>query len=83
MDLTDAQRIAELEAENAELRSQLAAALARIAELEAKLGMNSSNSSMPPSSDKPWNKPKLRPRIPSGKKRGGQKGHKGRDARQN
>jgi len=77
VDLTDAQRIAELEAENAELRSQLAAALARIAELEAKLGMNSSNSSMPPSSDKPWNKPKLRPRIPSGKKRGGQKGHKG------
>jgi transposase len=39
--------------------------------------MNSSNSSLPPSSDTPWNKPKLRPSIPSGKKRGGQKGHKG------
>lgn len=84
MDLTDAQRITQLEALLAERDVQLAAsdsklatALARIAELEAKLGMNSSNSSMPPSSDKPWNKPKLRPRIPSGKKRGGQKGHKG------
>ena len=91
MDLTEAQRItrleaklAQLDARNAELeallaesKAQLAAALTRIAELEAKLGMNSSNSSLPPSSDTPWNKPKLRPRIPSGKKRGGQKGHKG------
>jgi transposase len=70
-------RIAANEERLKALETKLAAALDRIAELEAKLGMNSSNSSMPPSSDKPWNKPKLRPRIPSGKRRGGQKGHKG------
>lgn len=45
-------------------------------ELNAKLGMNSSNSSMPPSSDRPNNKPKRKPpRKPSGRKRGGQPNH--------
>jgi transposase len=42
----------------------------RIAELDARLGMNSSNSSVPPSSD-PHDKPKSS-REPSGKKPGGQ-----------
>lgn len=37
--------------ENAELKSVLAQALARIAELEARLGMTSRNSGKPPSSD--------------------------------
>lgn len=41
----------QLTAENAELRADLAAALTRIAELEARLGMSSRNSSKPPSSD--------------------------------
>ena len=41
----------ELAAENAELKSVLAQALARIAELEARLGMTSRNSGKPPSSD--------------------------------
>ena len=41
----------ELLAENAELRAQLLLAVARIGELEARLGMTSKNSSRPPSSD--------------------------------
>jgi transposase len=41
----------QLTVENAELRAALAAALTRIAELEARLGMSSRNSSKPPSSD--------------------------------
>ena len=48
----------------------------KIAELEARVNQNSTNSSLPPSSDlfpKPQN-----PRKPSGKKVGGQKGHKGK-----
>jgi transposase len=47
----------------------------RTAALEERLGLNSSNSSKPPSSDPPHLK--RRPPIPpSGKKRGGQHGHK-------
>ena len=62
MDARD-QRLAELARQNAELRAQLAVALARIAELEEKLRQASSNSSKPPSSDMPWNKrhPKKKP----------------------
>lgn len=48
----------------------------RIDDLEARLGRDSSNSSKPPSSDPPFAKVK-RPRIPSGKKQGGQPGHPG------
>ena len=49
----------------------------RIAELEAQLKMNSGNSSMPPSKDG-FNKPTPKSqRVPSGKKPGGQIGHKG------
>ena len=47
---------------------------ARVAELEAQLKLNSRNSSKPPSSDGPHVKP-APPRIPSGRKRGGQPGH--------
>jgi len=43
--------------------------------LEARLAQNSSNSSQPPSSDPPNAPPPARPRS-SGKKRGGQLGHK-------
>ena len=52
---------------------------ARILDLEARLGQNSSNSSRPPSSDAPYNKPKRKPpEAPSGRKAGGQPGHEGR-----
>jgi transposase len=49
----------------------------RIADLEARLNTNSTNSSRPPSSDPPGIKVKRRPPAPpSGRKRGGQPGHK-------
>lgn len=47
---------------------------ARIAALEARLGQDSSNSSRPPSSDGPRVKRGV-PRVPSGRRRGGQQGH--------
>src|SRR5262245_25925480 len=48
----------------------------RIAELEARLNQNSTNSSKPPSSDPPAVKFKRRPPAPpSGRRRGGQPGH--------
>jgi transposase len=47
----------------------------RVADLEERLGKNSTNSSRPPSSDPP--SVKRRPPVPaSGKKRGGQPGHR-------
>ena len=46
---------------------------ARVADLETQLGQNSSNSHKPPSSDPPGTRP---PRPGTGKKRGGQPGHK-------
>jgi transposase len=56
-----------LRAENAQLR-------ARVQELEARLGQNSTNSSRPPSSDPPETPPRP-PAPPSGRRRGGQPGH--------
>src|SRR5215212_9645653 len=44
---------------------------ARLADLEARLNQNSTNSSKPPSSDPPHAKP-APPRTPSGKQKGGQ-----------
>ena len=41
----------------AELRARVAALEAENAELKRRLGMNSTNSSKPPSSDSPFNKP--------------------------
>lgn len=46
-----------------------------VAELKARLNQNSSNSSKPPSSDPPSVK-RAPPKRPTGKKRGGQPGHK-------
>ena len=63
----------------ATLQQQLAVALAKIVELEARLGKNSQNSSKPPSSDQPGTRP---PQVRRGKrrKRGGQPGHERRCA---
>jgi transposase len=47
---------------------------ARLADLEARLGQTSANSSKPPSSDPPYAKP-APPKTPSGKQKGGQHGH--------
>ena len=54
--------------------------MAEIAELKARLGQNSSNSSRPPSSDPP-SAPKRPEREPTGKRRGGQPGHKKHERR--
>lgn len=84
------QRIAELEAELAVAHARIAEQDARLAEQDAriaaltkqvevlleKLGQNSRNSHLPPSSDPPGAGPQ---RKPTGKKRkrGGQRGHRG------
>ena len=76
----DAADLAGYRALVAELRAQNAALVARVAELERQLGLNSGNSGKPPSSGglkkKPARVSSLRER--SGKKTGGQKGHPGK-----
>src|SRR5262245_23372911 len=74
--MTPEARIAELEVENAQQREQIALLLARVQEREARLAKDSHNSSKPPSSDGLRRKPKSL-RKPSGKKAGGQLGHRG------
>jgi transposase len=71
--------IAVLQAENAQLRAENAALMGRLAELERRLGLNSSNSGKPPSSDGLKKPPRVSSlREPSGKKTGGQTGHPGK-----
>src|SRR5262249_29560626 len=70
------EQLATLRLENAALRAENAVLHARVRELEARLGQNSSNSSRPPSSDPPHVLQKRLP-SPSGRKRGGQPGHRG------
>src|SRR3954454_14681223 len=79
-----AEENARLRAENAALQETIAVLLGRVAELERRLGLNSSNSGKPPSSDgQPRREPRTRSlRERSGKPPGGQKGHKGETLRQ-
>src|SRR6201984_2783151 len=63
--------------------AEIASLKARIAELERRLGLNSSNSGKPPSSDGLKKPPRVRSlREPSDKPPGGQHGHKGETLRQ-
>ncbi len=76
--------IAALQAALAEQQELNARALARIAELERRLGLNSGNSGKPPPCDGLGKPPRQRTqslRESSGKKSGGQKGHKGETLR--
>src|SRR5580658_406350 len=72
-----------LRAENTALKEWIRGMQARIAEVERQLGLNSSNSGKAPSSDGLKKPMRTRSwREPSGKKRGGQKGHPGETLRQ-
>ena len=80
-------RIEELEAQLrtrderiAELEQQVALLLKQVAELSAKLGQNSTNSHLPPSTDSPDERRKRRNKTKANnkaRKRGAQKGHAG------
>ena len=68
----------ELAAENAQLRAVVEQLRSELAELKRQLGMNSQNSSKPPSSDSPFTKPAPKSlRRRSGRRPGGQPGHPG------
>jgi hypothetical protein len=70
------EELATLRLENATLRGGMVALQVRVRDLEARLGQNWSNLSRPPSSDPP--QAPARPKAPpSGRKRGGQPGHRG------
>lgn len=69
-------RIATLEQLVASLERRLAEQDRRVAELGARLKVNSTNSSLPPSADPP-SAPKPPPKRPTGRKPGGQPGHPG------
>jgi transposase len=74
--------IALLLAQEARHAAEMEVMRARIAELERRLGLNSSNSGKPPSSDGLKKPPRVRSlRERSGKKPGGQKGHPGETLR--
>jgi transposase len=70
------EELATLRLENAALRTEKAVLHERVRALEARLGQTSANSSRPPSSDPP--QAPARPKAPpSGRRRGGQPGHRG------
>src|SRR6266481_8539162 len=57
-----------------ELLKRIAALTARTRDLEARLGQNASNSSIPPSANPPQAPPPVR-KQPTGRRPGGQPGH--------
>ena len=67
---------ANLTRENKRLKQDVAILQEKVRELTARLNQDSSNSSRPPSSDKPWNE--RRKQKPTGRKPGGQPGRKGK-----
>ena len=67
---------AEAQAIFLEMAETIARLQSRVEELEARLGMNPQNSSVPPSSEHPHAKKSKPKRKASSRKRGGQKGHK-------
>jgi transposase len=82
--MTPDERLAELEAENTRQREQIAALLKRVQELEARLAnasKDSHTSHKPPSSDPLGRKRPRSQRRKSGKKPGGQLGHRGETLR--
>lgn len=60
----------------AALLQRVTALEGQVADLQARLGQNASNSSLPPSANPPSAPPPVR-KKPSGRKRGGQPGHQG------
>src|SRR5258706_15483200 len=78
--MTPAERITQLEAVVEQQREQIAALLERVHELEARLAKDSHNSSKPPASDGLARKTRSL-RRKSGKKPGGQLGHRGETLR--
>jgi len=76
-DPTHADLIARLDRLEESHAKQIAGLREEIDELKAKIGLRSSNSSRPPSSDPSWEKRAPR-KKPSGRKPGGQPGHKGK-----
>ncbi len=74
-------QIGRLQAEVSDLRGRNFQLQRRNAELEALVAKDSHNSSRPPSSDPPWAKRTRSLRRPSGRRPGGQAGHRGETLR--
>lgn len=70
-------QIERLQVENTELHYRNFQLLRRNSELEAQLSKDSHNSSRPPSTDPAWAKRTKSLRRPSGRRAGGQSGHRG------
>ncbi len=74
MDIPACAGCRERDARIAELERRVAGSDARVGDLTARLGINASNSSVPPSAN-PLNAPKPVVKKPTGRKPGGQPGH--------